>query len=56
MAGQIKKKVDRLPARAVTPMKQGYYLDMDTYPELDPEGVTTLQELIGFFRWAFEIG
>ena len=32
---QLKKKGDRLPFRALTPMSQEYYPDMDLSPELD---------------------
>ena len=52
----LKKKGDRLPARAATPMAQGYYPETDNSPELDEQGVTTFQELIGILRWAIEIG
>ena len=37
-------------------MDKDYYPEMDSYPELDPEGVTTFQELLGILRWAVELG
>ena len=53
---QLKKKGDRLPTRAVTPMSQGYQPETDSSAELDADGITTFQELIGILRWAVEIG
>ena len=53
---QLKKRGDKLPARAVTPMAQGYQPEMDSSPELDTDGITTYQEMIGVLRWAVEIG
>lgn len=36
-------------------MPQGYHPELDASPELDSEGVTMYQELIGILRWAVEI-
>ena len=53
---QLKKRGKKLPARARTPMTSDYYPEMDHSPELDSDGTTLFQELIGILRWAVEIG
>ena len=53
---QLRKKGERLPSRAVTPMFQWYNPETDSYPKLDRDGITTLQELIGILRWELENG
>ena len=37
-------------------MAQGYQPELDMSPELDENGITSFQELIGILRWAVEIG
>ena len=53
---QLKKQNKKLATKAPTPMTSNYYPELDESPELDPDGVTTFQELIGILRWAVEIG
>ena len=53
---QLGKRGKKLPTRATTPMSAGYYPETDSSPELDTDGVTLFQELIGILRWAVEIG
>ena len=53
---QLKRKGRKLPARATTPMSSGYYPEEDSSPELDEDGITLFQELVGTLRWAVEIG
>lgn len=45
-----------LPSNARTPMSSNSYLpELDDSEELDEEGITLYQELIGILRWASEI-
>ena len=53
---QLKNKNDKLPNGAVTPIAQNYIPEQDISAELDPEGITMYQEIIGILRWAIEIG
>ena len=53
---QLNKRGKKLVTKAPTPMTTNYYPEMDTSPELDPNGITTYQELIGMLRWSVEIG
>ena len=53
---RLHKRGERLPARATTPMTQSYRPETDDSEELDADGVTLFQELIGILRWASEIG
>ena len=53
---QLKKRGKKLVTKALTPMTTNYYPVMDTSPELDSNGITTYQELIGMLRWSVEIG
>ena len=53
---QLKKRNDKLPGGAVTPMSQNFVPEEDNSEELGPDGITTYQELIGILRWAIEIG
>ena len=53
---QLKRKRLKLPSRAVTPMKQNYYPEVDDSPELGTSGTTEYQEHIGVLRWAVELG
>ena len=52
----LSKKCRKLPARAMTPMSSGYYLEVDSSPELDADDTMLFQELIGILRWVVEIG
>ena len=52
----LEKLGKKLPTRAPTPMSQGYRPETDESPELDSDGITIFQELIGILRWAIEIG
>ena len=47
---QLKKKEDKLPEHTVMPMAQGATPESDNSPELDANGITTFQELIGILR------
>ena len=52
----LKKRSERLPTRAMTPMvMMNYWPKTDESHELDAEGVTHFQELISILRWACEI-
>ena len=54
---QLNKRGKKLATKAPTPLTTNYYPEMDTSPELDPNGITTYQqELIGILRWSVEIG
>lgn len=46
----------QLNANQQSPFSSGYRPEFDTSPELDDEGVSTFQELIGCYRWAIELG
>ena len=37
-------------------MEMGYQPDIDSSSELDQDGITTFQKLIGTLQWAVEIG
>ena len=53
----VKRMGRRLPTANVdTPMNITYTPEMDVTEELDEDGVTYFQELIGVLRWATEIG
>ena len=45
-----------LPTRVDTPMSSAYRPELDASAELDSDGITMYQELIGELRWAIEIG
>ena len=53
---RLKKTGDKLNSKAITPMIQDYKPELDISKELDKEGITMYQELIGELRWAIEIG
>ena len=38
------------------PVSHGYNPGVDETPDIDEDGIKTYQELIGFLRWAIEIG
>ena len=46
----------RLPRRAETPMSSDYTPELDATTELESEGITMYQEIIGELRQAIEIG
>ena len=46
----------RLPTKCRTPLSSGYRPELDTSPELKPEGLQRYQELISILRWAVELG
>ena len=52
----LKKKNKKLPNKCETPMTSNYSPELDGTPELDSDGVTRFQELIGILRWAIELG
>ena len=45
-----------MPSKAITPMQKEYKPELDESDELDKQGITMYQELIGELRWAIEIG
>ena len=56
---RLKKKnaQTKLPSKGVkTPMASSYVPELDMSEELDGDGITMFQELIGELRWAIEIG
>lgn len=53
---RLKRKGEKLPSKATTPMTHNYRPEMDDSEELDSDGITTFQELIGILRWGVEIG
>lgn len=53
---KLAKSNMRLPTKCVTPLVSGYHPVEDTSAELDQEGTTYYQELIGVLRWAVELG
>ena len=52
----VENKLDKkglpLPSRCLTPMKAGYWPEIDTSVELKADGIQYFQELIGILRWA----
>ena len=52
----LKKRVDGLAAKAVTPMTSGYCPDIDTTPEFGSEDAAYLHFIIGVLRWIVELG
>ena len=46
----------KLPSKTTTPMVINYAPELDSTPELDSNGITFYQEIIGMLRWAIEIG
>ena len=53
---RLQQTGDKLPSKATTPMIQDYKPELDDSNELDSNGITMYQELIGELRWAIEIG
>ena len=52
----LKKKCLKLLGKAVTPISSHYAPELDATKELDHDGITMYQELIGKLCWAIEIG
>jgi hypothetical protein len=52
----LRKKNQKLPGRATTPMTSDYSPELDSTSELKENDITTFQECIGILRWAIEIG
>ena len=46
----------KIPSKVTTPMINGYIPETDVTKELDKNGITFYQEIIGMMRWAIEIG
>ena len=42
----------QITGRVQTPMRPDYYPELDESDELDTDGVTFFQEIIGILRWA----
>ena len=53
---RLAKKGMKLRSKIEVPMPQGYHPEIDASDELNSDGVTMYQELIGMLRWAVEIG
>ena len=53
---QVKKKNMKFPYTAVTPMSSDFVPELDASEELNVEGQTFYQEIIGILRWATKIG
>ena len=53
---RLQEKGRILLSRATTPMSSDYKPELDRTHELDSNGITMYQELIGELRWAIEIG
>ena len=56
LENQHEKKGIKLLVHAGTPMAMGYQPEVDSYPELNQDGIDTFQELISISRWAVQIG
>ena len=52
----LKKSNKTLPARAPTPLSNGYRPELDTSEELQPNEAAYYQSLIGILRWMVELG
>ena len=50
------KKNRKLPSRSVKPMSDHFVPELDSIPELNSNGTSKFQELIGILRWATKIG
>ena len=53
---RLKNMGMKLPSKTTTPMVINYAPELDSTPELDSNGITFYQEIIGMLRWAIEIG
>ena len=47
---------DKLNSTINTPMDKNYRPELDTSEELDSDGITQFQQLIGILRWSVELG
>ena len=56
LEGRFKKQGMKLPARAKTPISSNFRPELDATAKLDANYITMFQELIGYMRWATEIG
>ena len=52
----LAKSNQRLPTGCKTPIVSGYRPETDTPPEINYEGVTQYQDMVGVLRWAVELG
>jgi hypothetical protein len=52
----LKKKGLSLPAKAPTPLSNGYRPEIDVSPELNPEDALYYHSMIGVLRWIVELG
>ena len=52
----LQKKGKVLPARAKSPLSNGYRPEIDISAELTPEDASYYQSLIGVLRWMVELG
>ena len=50
------KEVMSLPRQAETPMSSDCTPELDSTTELESDGITMYQEIIGELRWAIEMG
>ena len=53
---RLRKMNMKLSNKAVTPMEKSYKPELDESEELDSNGITMYQELIGELRWGIELG
>ena len=53
---RLEKLNMRLPTKVESPMASNYLPELDDSEELDQDGITMYQELIGELRWSIEIG
>jgi hypothetical protein len=53
---KLKEQKLKLPSRCGTPLSHGYRPEDDVTNELQSEGITHFQEVIGILRWAVELG
>ena len=52
----LQKSGRALPARAPTPLSNGYCPELDVSEELQPDEAAYYQSLIGILRWMVELG
>ena len=43
-----------MPKKAKNPFKMGYYPELDTSPEIDPDAASYYLTIIGILRWMIE--
>ena len=56
LENKLNKKGIKLNSRAGTTVSMGYQPELDSSLELNQDGITTFQELIGILWWEFDIG